>query len=70
MNIQFALDKAFENKSFKELVDAPVDALQGVSKGDAELLGKAFGIKTVGDFAKLKYVKWAQAIVLLAETEK
>jgi len=70
MNIKFALDKAFEGKSFKELVDAPVDALQGVSKGDAELLHKAFKIKTIGDFAKLKYAKWAQAIVLLAETEK
>ena len=31
MNINKALVKAYETKSFKELVDAPVDALQGVS---------------------------------------
>ena len=36
------LYKAFENKSFDELSESPVDALQGLSKGDAELLEKAF----------------------------
>lgn len=70
MNIDFALDKAYEGKSFKELVDAPVAALAGVSDKDAELLKAAFGVKTIGDLAKLKYVKWAQAITNLAETEK
>jgi hypothetical protein len=30
------LDKTYENKEFAELADAPVDALQGLSKGDAE----------------------------------
>jgi len=70
MNINFALDKAYEGKSFKELANAPVAALSGVSDKDAELLHQAFGIKTIGDLAKLKYVKWAQAIVNLAETEQ
>ncbi|MBN2694528.1 hypothetical protein JXR93_07685 [bacterium] len=70
MNINFALDKAYETKPLKELVDAPVAALQGVSEGDAELLKKAFNVKTIGDLAKLKYVKWAQAIVALADTEE
>ncbi len=70
MNINFALDKAYEGKSFKELVDAPVDALAGVSAKDAELLKQAFGVKTIGDLAKLKYVKWAQAIANLAESEQ
>jgi len=70
MNINIALDKAYEGKSFKELVDAPVAALAGISDKDAELLKSAFGVKTVGDLAKLKYVAWAQAIVTLAETEE
>ncbi len=70
MNINFALDKAYETKPLKELVDAPVAALQGVSEGDAELLKKAFNVKTIGDLANLKYVRWAQAIVALAETEE
>lgn len=70
MNINIALDKAYEGKSFKELVGAPVAALAGISDKDAELLKSAFGVKTVGDLAKLKYVAWAQAIVTLAETEE
>ena len=70
MNINKALDKSFETKKFKELVDAPVDALQGVSEKDAQLLKEAFNVKTIKDLATLKYVKWAQAIVTLAETEE
>ncbi len=69
MNIINAVDKAYETKSLKELVNAPVDALKGVSENDAKLLKEAFNVKTVGDLANLKYVKWAQAIVTLAQTE-
>ncbi|WP_411824589.1 hypothetical protein [Leptospira sp. 'Mane'] len=70
MNINKAVDKAYEKKTLKEIADAPVDALSGVSEGDAELLKKAFNVKTVKDLANLKYVKWAQAIVALADTEE
>ena len=70
MNINNALDKAYEGKALKELVDAPVAALQGVSDRQAELLGSAFNVKTIGDLAGLKYVAWAQAIVALAATEE
>lgn len=70
MNINFALDKAYEEKPLKEVVDAPVAALQGVSEGDAEYLQKAFNIKTVGDLANCKYFLWAQAITTLAKTEE
>ncbi len=44
MNINKAVDKAFESKSLKEIADAPVDALEGVSGGDAELQQPARGI--------------------------
>jgi hypothetical protein len=70
MNLNKALDKAYEGKSLKELADAPVDALAGVSEADAKLLLEAFKVKTVRDLANLKYVKWAQAIVTLADTEQ
>ena len=70
MNINKAVDKSYESKSLKELADAPVDALQGVSENDAKLLLEAFNVKTIKDLANLKYVKWAQAIVFLAETEQ
>jgi len=55
-------DKAYENLSLKELRDAPVSAISGVSETDAADLKKAFGINTVGDFATNKYVLLAQAI--------
>ncbi|MCL2264449.1 MAG: hypothetical protein FWC22_00270 [Treponema sp.] len=70
MNINKFVDKKFEKMSLKELVSAPVSAIQGISEGDAELLKKAFKVKTVSDLAKLKYAKWAQAICLLAEGEE
>jgi hypothetical protein len=69
MNINKAVVKAWEGKSLKEIANAPVDALQGVSAKDAELLKEAFNVKTVADFANLKFVKWAAAIAQLAETE-
>ena len=69
MDISKVLDKAYEKMSLKELANAPVSALQGVSEGDAEKLKDAFKIKTIKQFANLKYVKWAQAIVTLSEME-
>ena len=60
------LDKAYEAKSFEELADAPVDALEGVSKKDAELLLEAFNIRTIRDLAQSKFVLRAQAITNLA----
>ncbi|MCL2266718.1 MAG: hypothetical protein FWC17_02985 [Treponema sp.] len=70
MDLSKAVDKAYEKKTFKEIADAPVSAIQGVSEGDAQKLKEAFGVKTVKDLAKLKYVKWAQAIVTFADLEK
>lgn len=64
-DITHLVDKAFEGKDFGDLADAPVDALEGVSAGDAELLQKAFGIKTVRDLATNKYFLRAQGIVAL-----
>jgi hypothetical protein len=61
------LDKAYEEKGLAELVDAPVDALAGVSAGDAKLLAEAFNIKTVGDLGRNKYFRTAAALVDLVE---
>ena len=70
MNINKFIDKEYESKSFKELAKAPVQAIAGVSEGDAKLLKDAFNVKTVSDLAKLKYVRWAQAICALADGEE
>ena len=60
------VDKAYEQKDFAELADLPIDALQGVSKGDAEAIQKAFGVKTIRQLAEHKFVRAAQALTLLA----
>lgn len=70
MNICKAVDKEYEQKSLKEIADSPVACLQGISDRQAELLQEAFKIKTVRDLAKLRFVKWSQAIVDLADCEE
>ena len=60
-------DKKYEKMSILELVEAPVEAISGVSEGDAEKLTKAFNIKTVGDLASNKYIKYAQALTSYAD---
>ncbi|WBB77793.1 hypothetical protein O7606_16105 [Micromonospora sp. WMMD882] len=59
------VDKAHQDKTLAELVDAPVAALAGVSDGDAKLLKDAFGIVTVGDLGRNPYFRTASALVAL-----
>ncbi len=61
------LDKAYEDKDFKELAGSPVSALQGVSEGDAAALKQAFGIDTIRELATNKFVLWAQTINALSQ---
>jgi hypothetical protein len=69
MNIDTIVDKAYHGKSFRDLADAPVSALHGVSEADAKALVKAFGVHTISELAGLQAVKWATAIAILAEQE-
>jgi hypothetical protein len=48
------------------LAEAPVDAIQGLSEGDAEKLQEAFNVKSVRDLAENKFVRIAQAVVALS----
>ncbi len=63
-------DKEYEQKEFSELVEAPVEAIAGLSQADAEALTKALNIKTIRDLAENKYVLIAQAVVALSRTTK
>ena len=56
------LDKAFENKSAKELVDASTDALQGVSEADSVKLLRSFNIETIKDMAECEWYNKALAV--------
>jgi len=77
MNIEKLVDKAWVDKPLKEIVDAPVDALYQLSERQAALLIDAFcpkiegkeGKFTVGDLAKLRFVKMAQTLVEMAALE-
>jgi hypothetical protein len=60
-----SLGKAYEDKSLKEILDASPAALAGVSDGDAELLQKAFNVKTVRQLGANKYFAVAAALVAL-----
>lgn len=62
-NLDKILDKAYENSSLEEVLAAPVSALAGVSDSDAELLAKAFNIKTVADLGKNKYFNSAKSLL-------
>ena len=74
MNINKAIDKSYEKKGLKEIAKAPVSALEGISAAGAKKISEALGfnenIITVREFAESKYVKWAQAIAALADTEE
>jgi hypothetical protein len=67
LGLEKKLDKAWEGKSAQDIAGAPVSSLSGVSEADAELLLKAFGIKTIRDLGTNKYFRWAQGIVALAD---
>ena len=64
------LDKAYEQEEFSELAELPIDALQGVSKADAEAIQKAFGVKTIRQLAEHKFIRAAQGITLLAGAKR
>lgn len=69
MNIESIVDDSFKSKCFRELVEAPISALRGVSPSDARALSQAFGVNTIGELAELRFFKWASAIKTLADEE-
>nr|WP_296069430.1 hypothetical protein [uncultured Actinoplanes sp.] len=59
------VDKAWQDKSLAEIVDAPVEALAGVSESGAKHIRDALGIKTIGELGRNKYFRAAQALTAL-----
>ena len=55
-------DKDYERKNVLELIQAPIEAISGVTKSDAEKIEKALKIKTIGDLATNEYVRLAQTL--------
>lgn len=68
LNVNKAVDKEHEGKSFTEIIKLPPSALQGLA-GRADKMLAAFNIKTVEDLANWKFFKIARAIVQLSKEE-
>lgn len=64
IDLDKALDKAWENKSLAEILAAPPSALAGLTERHDELLAN-FGIKTIADLGTNKYFSLAGALVAL-----
>ena len=67
VNLDSLLDQQYESSSLADILDAPVEALSGLSAGDAEALKSAFNIKTVADLGKNKYFAGAVALYNLSQ---
>jgi D-alanine-D-alanine ligase len=69
INVNKAVDKAYETKTLKEIADAPVAALEGLSDEQGKLLAQ-LKIKTIRDLGEWKFAAWARAIVDLSKLEE
>jgi hypothetical protein len=69
INVNKAVDKSYETKSLKEISNAPVSALEGLTDAHGKLL-EELGIKTIKDLGEWKFANWARAIVELAKLEE
>jgi len=69
LNLNKLVDKAYEDKTINELLDAPPSALEGLTPKHDELLAE-FKIKTIRDLGNWKYAAKAQALIALASGEE
>ena len=60
-----ALDKAYEDKSVTEILDAPPSALAGLTEKHDAALAEALGITTVRQFGSNKFFALAGVLVAL-----
>ncbi|GGC98976.1 hypothetical protein GCM10011512_27350 [Tersicoccus solisilvae] len=67
VNLAKLLDRAYEDSSLEEVLDAPVSALAGVTDAKAEKLAEALNVKTIGDLGGNKYVAAAVALAQLGK---
>lgn len=65
MNINSIINQDYHDKSFGELVNAPLSALKGISEQQASAFAAA-GVHTIGELANMQIVNYAVAIKALA----
>jgi hypothetical protein len=69
LNIDRAVDKAYEGKTLDKILASPMQALQGLSERQAQLMYEAFKVKTVKQLANQRFFRIARAIYFLALCE-
>jgi hypothetical protein len=65
--LQGLVASGYQDRSAKQLMDAPVTAIQGISTSLEKNLNEEFGISTIHEMATNKHAKRARAVVLLAD---
>jgi len=68
-NLAKALDKAYEDKTVKEILDAPPSALAGLTPAHDVVLKEKFGIDTVRELGSNKFFAIAGVLVALENKE-
>lgn len=66
VNLDKALDKAYEGSSLEEILAAPPSALAGLTPAHDEVLAGKLGIKTIRDLGSNKYFALAGVLVALS----
>ncbi|PRZ44429.1 hypothetical protein CLV47_101555 [Antricoccus suffuscus] len=69
VNLGKGLDKAYENKPLKDILDAPPSALAGLTEKHDAALNDALGVKTIRDLGSNKYFALAGVLVALEGKE-
>ena len=66
VNLDKALDKAYESSTLEQILDAPPSALAGLTEADDKALLENLGIRTIRDLGANKYFAVAGVLVALS----
>jgi hypothetical protein len=66
VDVGSVLDRAYEGKTLKEILNAPPSALEGLTARLDQVLSDVFGIQTVAELGSNKHFALAGALVALA----
>lgn len=69
VNLSKLLDKSYEDKSVKEILDGPPSALAGLTPAHDAALKEQFGILTLRELGSNKYFAIAGVLVALENRE-
>jgi hypothetical protein len=66
VDLSSVLDRAYEDKTLQEILNAPPSALAGLTERHNQVLSEVFGIQTVAEMGSNKHFALAGVLVALA----